>query len=114
MMMSLLLLLAAQDDAPSMIRKSVDTLISCQDSTGAWPYEGVYRVKGEIPVGYKVGGTATVGIALLSAAREEGPARQALDRGLTYILQHLGDRAANHHLATETAHHLVLSGLSEA
>jgi hypothetical protein len=91
MMMSLLLLLAAQDDAPSMIRKSVDTLISIQDSTGAWPYEGVYRVKGEIPVGYKVGGTATVGIALLSAALDEGPARQALDRGLTYILQHLGD-----------------------
>ena len=91
MMMSLLLLLAAQDDAPSMIRKSVDTLISFQDSTGAWPYEGVYRVKGEIPVGYKVGGTATVGIALLSAARDEGPAKQALDRGLTYILQHLGD-----------------------
>jgi hypothetical protein len=32
-----------------------------------WPYEGVYRVKGEIPIGYRVGGTAIAATALIRA-----------------------------------------------
>ncbi len=91
MMLSLLFMLAAQDDAPALIRKSVDTLVMLQEDNGAWSYEGVHRVKGEIPVPYKVGGTATVAIALLSAAPDEGPVKQAIDRGLTYVLKHLGN-----------------------
>jgi hypothetical protein len=95
MMLSLLFVLAAQvpphEDAPALIRKGIDTLVTLQEDNGAWSYEGVYRVKGEIPVPYKVGGTATVAVALLSAAPDEGPVKQAIDRGLSYILKHLGD-----------------------
>jgi len=39
------------------------------DSSGEaaeWPYEGVYRVRGQIPIGYRVGGTGISGLALLA------------------------------------------------
>jgi hypothetical protein len=32
-----------------------------------WPYEGVYRVNREIPIGYRVGGTSIAGLALMEA-----------------------------------------------
>jgi len=35
------------------------------DARREWPYEGVYRVGGSIPVGYRVGGTAIAATALL-------------------------------------------------
>jgi len=99
MMLSLLFALATQaqdptppqDEAPAMIRKCVDTLVMLQEGSGAWTYESAGHSKGETPIAFRVGGTAVVGIALLSAASEEGPVRQAIDRGHTYVLQHLGD-----------------------
>lgn len=42
-----------------------------------WPYQGVYRVRGRIPYGYRVGGTAIVAQALLEApGYGDDPARQ--------------------------------------
>ncbi len=57
-----------------------------------WPYEGVYREdRGQLPVGYKVGGTAIACLGMLAApgyARDE--ARQAaVARGLQFVLQTL-------------------------
>lgn len=61
-----------------------------------WPYEGVYRERDEgrrgvLPVGYRVGGTSIVCLALLSAPGygEDGPRHAALDRGLAFVLSTL-------------------------
>jgi hypothetical protein len=52
-----------------------------------WPYEGVYRVGGEIPVGYRVGGTAICTIALAKAPGYEADAAraEAVARAVEYI-----------------------------
>lgn len=54
------------------------------ETKAEWPYEGVYRVKGEIPIGYRIGGTAICADALLrlpgydaSAAGKDAVARAA-------------------------------------
>jgi hypothetical protein len=49
-----------------------------------WPYEGVYRVGGNIPVGYRIGGTA-IGVMALLQARPHVPEadRPALDASIT-------------------------------
>ena len=39
-----------------------------------WPYEGVYRVRGTIPIGYRVGGSGIVGMSLLAAPGREDDA----------------------------------------
>lgn len=72
-----------------LIRDAVAALLEMQEPDGSWPYEGVYRVGGEIPLGYRVGGTAIVSTALLSAAPDEAAA--AIQRGVDYILTALPD-----------------------
>ena len=90
-MLCLVAFLFVQDDAPALVQKGVAQLIAIQEESGAWPYEGVYRVKGEIPVAYRVGGTAIVAGALLHAAPDDEKARRAVDRGLEYVLGQLDD-----------------------
>jgi hypothetical protein len=48
-------------------REGIDFLLGAQEGPdrAEWPYEGVYRVGGVIPYGYRVGGTGIVGRALL-------------------------------------------------
>lgn len=84
-----LLLLQAQDPA-ALVAAGVKQLVAAQEEGGAWPYEGVYRVGGEIPVAYRVGGTAIVAGTLLLAS-EDAAARGAFERGLTYVLATLDD-----------------------
>jgi hypothetical protein len=58
-----------------------------------WPYEGVYRVDGEIPLGYRVGGTSIAASALLAAA-EGAPhddARAAILGAVDFVLEALAD-----------------------
>jgi hypothetical protein len=86
-----LLLACAQDDAPALLRKAVEQLVAIQEESGAWPYEGVYRVNREIPAAYRAGGTAIVAGALLQAAPDDEKARRAVDRGLGYVLALLDD-----------------------
>jgi len=81
----------SQDDAPALIRKAVAQLVAIQEEGGAWPYEGVYRVNREIPVGYRIGGTSIVASTLLHAAPSDEKARRAVDKGLGFVLQNLGD-----------------------
>ena len=51
----------------------VDLLLEMQEGEvnrggpSEWPYQGVYRVGGKIPIGYQVGGTGIAGEALLRA-----------------------------------------------
>jgi hypothetical protein len=75
-----------------IIAQAVSELIKMQEGEGEWPYEGVYRVGKEIPIGYRVGGTAIVCTALLHAASpDDAEAQAALDRGIDFILKGLED-----------------------
>lgn len=62
-----------------------------------WPYEGVYRVgpRGAIPSGYRVGGTAIVGEALLNAPglEDDEERRAVLARAAEFILERLDSDA---------------------
>ena len=66
-------LVAQGNDArEKQIVASVQRLLEMQEEDGAWPYEGVYRVRDvngrrAIPVGYRIGGTAIVCTSLLYA-----------------------------------------------
>ena len=53
----------------SMVGLGVTRLLAMQegDAKDQWPYEGVYRVRGQIPIGYRVGGTSIAAMALLQA-----------------------------------------------
>lgn len=52
-----------------------------------WPYEGVYRTNGQIPIGYRIGGTAIVILALCAADgyAEDDARKEAVGRALAYI-----------------------------
>jgi hypothetical protein len=72
---------------PELIQTACDHLLAIQEEGGAWPYEGVYRVKGEIPIGYRVGGTALVSEALLQAIPQgHDKFDPALVKAMDYIL----------------------------
>ncbi len=69
----------------ALITGAVAQLIAIQEG-GEWPYEGVYRVAGEIPIGYRIGGTSIVATTLLHAAPEDAAADAAIGRGLKAVL----------------------------
>ncbi len=76
------------DNIEELIRSSTSQLIKLQEDDGAWPYEGVYRVRRKIPVGYRIGGTSIVCTSLLYA--DQSPeATAAIERGVKAILKDL-------------------------
>lgn len=90
----------AQDAAEALsnddlVRIGVALLLEKQegDANAEWPYEGVYRVREEgerrpiIPIGYRVGGTGIVGLALLEAPETEADESRtaALERATEFI-----------------------------
>ncbi|HMP78137.1 MAG TPA: hypothetical protein PKD54_01675 [Pirellulaceae bacterium] len=73
-----------------LIEAASARLIEIQEADGAWPYEGVYRVQRQIPVGYRIGGTAIVCLALLDAPlADRTAADRAIGKGVELILQEL-------------------------
>jgi hypothetical protein len=54
---------------PAAISRGVEVIMGLQEGEpkAEWPYEGVYRVGGKIPIGYRVGGTGISALALLHA-----------------------------------------------
>lgn len=52
-----------------------------------WPYEGVYRVGGKIPYGYRVGGTSIAGMALLTAPgfADDAARKDAISRAIDFV-----------------------------
>lgn len=54
---------------------------------GEWPYEGVYRVNRQIPIGYRVGGTAIAALALVRAPgyAEDATRQQAVERAVRFV-----------------------------
>jgi hypothetical protein len=92
----------AQDLVPAeVVRDGCSFLLSAQEGEGKreWPYEGVYRVRERgaaepvIPLGYRVGGTSIVSLALVAAPGflEEGSRerRAAVERALDFVLEAL-------------------------
>jgi hypothetical protein len=67
----------------SAVARGVEILLAMQEggegeARAEWPYEGVYRVRREIPIGYRVGGTGICAMALvLGPGYEEDGERQA-------------------------------------
>ncbi len=82
-------------DVARLVEEGCSILVGMQegDDVGRWPYEGVYRVRGEIPLGYRVGGTAITGLALVEAPGwTEHPERAAaVGAGVASILADLDD-----------------------
>ncbi len=75
-----------------VISSAVEQLLEMQNEDGAWPYEGVYRVGGEIPVGYRIGGTAIVCTALISTGMDRSEKiEKAVSRATQMILKELDD-----------------------
>ena len=91
-------------------RRGVELLLAMQESLdGAedavraeWPYEGVYRVGGKIPIGYRIGGTSIAALSLLAVPDEafalgsdgeklSAERDLAIGRALTFVLEALGD-----------------------
>jgi hypothetical protein len=74
-------------------QESLDDAQAAPEARREWPYEGVYRVERQIPVGYRVGGTSIAAGAILAArgAKPEGAEREAVLRALDYVLEGLAD-----------------------
>lgn len=75
------LLLKLQEGDPNTSAKAEPSSIA------EWPYEGVYRVGGKIPIGYRIGGSAIVCSALLAAPGYEGDdaRKTAVARSIKFI-----------------------------
>lgn len=58
-----------------------------------WPYEGVHRVGGEIPIGYRIGGTSITAMALIELAdgQPKKDALAAIEGALDFVLEGLAD-----------------------
>ncbi len=75
------------------IARGVEVLLSMQEGVefnggpSEWPYQGVYRVGGEIPIGYRVGGTGICGEALLRSPGlgHDDRRKAAVHRALRFI-----------------------------
>ena len=68
----------------------------CAGSGEEWPYEGVYRVGGRIPSGYRVGGTAIVCSALLGAPgwTSDTERQASVHRSVNFLLDRLASDPA--------------------
>jgi hypothetical protein len=84
---------AAPPSAKDVIARAVEFILSAQESLDGkgpkaeWPYEGVYRVRREIPIGYRVGGTAICAVFLVRAPGYEGDAarKEAVARAVDFV-----------------------------
>ncbi len=72
-------------DLQAAMARGCDILLALQEAAGPgqepraqWPYEGVYRVNRQIPVAYRIGGTAIAALALVDTpGYADNPERQA-------------------------------------
>jgi hypothetical protein len=72
----------SKEQRDTAITRGAEIILAMQEGPerAEWPYEGVYRVRGQIPIGYRVGGTAICATAvLLSPAYNDNPSRETVD-----------------------------------
>jgi hypothetical protein len=80
---------------PAVISQGVQHLVAHQegDDQSEWPYEGVYRVGGKIPVGYRIGGTGICAMALIQAPgyATDATRHEAVERAVKFIVTAAND-----------------------
>ncbi len=73
----------------SAVEVAIGRIVEMQEgpTSGEWPYEGVYRVGGGIPFGYRIGGTSIVGEAILRSPGYESHADrvEAIARAAKFV-----------------------------
>jgi len=89
------------EDLSGTIERATAILIERQEDMSSegsekkleWPYEGVYRVDGEIPIGYRVGGTSISAWALIESPqyKKSAEVRGAVERALGFVLAGLDE-----------------------
>jgi hypothetical protein len=81
----------AAEALPAAIGRGVEVILGLQegDQKAEWPYEGVYRVERQIPVGYRVGGTAICAMALMSDPGFKGneAEQSAVRRAAAFVIE---------------------------
>lgn len=92
---------AAPLEVDAATREAVAAMLRLQEGPGGdqWPYEGVYREdRGQLPVGYRVGGTAIACMGLLAAPGFAGDAdrKAAFANGLQFVLATLDHPRMSH------------------
>jgi len=95
-----------KDSVAQAIEDGVKLLLEMQEGDprnpdgprSEWPYEGVYRVRGIIPIGYRVGGSAIVCNALLAAPGidEDEERKAAVARAAMFICASINDPLMGH------------------
>ncbi len=79
-------------DVVKASKAAVVGVLALQERGSQWPYEGVYREdRGNLPVGYRVGGTAITVMGLVSAPgyRDDSERVEAVENGIAFILKTL-------------------------
>lgn len=81
-------------DVALATKEAIAAMLALQegDDGDQWPYEGVYREdRGQLPVGYRVGGTAITCMGLIAApgCRDDAARMSALERGVAFVLKTL-------------------------
>jgi len=73
------------------ITRGIEVILKLQQGkdNAEWPYEGVYRVRGQIPWGYRVGGTAICALALVEAPgySDDATRKEAVKRACKFICE---------------------------
>jgi hypothetical protein len=73
------------------VQQGVGVILKLQQGkdNAEWPYEGVYRVRGQIPWGYRVGGTAICALALMEAPgyADDETRKEAVKRAVKFICE---------------------------
>ncbi|MBY0309511.1 MAG: hypothetical protein K2Q09_12280, partial [Phycisphaerales bacterium] len=73
------------------VKDSIAKLLAMQEGDGKaeWPYEGVYRVGGQIPVGYRYGGTSITALALtrIPGYEKDAPRKEAVRRAIAFVVK---------------------------
>ncbi len=85
---------AIQPDFEEWVSTGIEALVKMEEGPdrGEWPYEGVYRVRGdsgrpEIPIGYRVGGTSICALAMIQAPGydQDTDRREAVKRAVGFV-----------------------------
>jgi hypothetical protein len=78
---------AARASIEEAMSSAAAYLVAHQENEREWPYEGVYRVEGKIPVGYRIGGTAICAMAVMTAPGFKGDeaAVAAVERARDFV-----------------------------
>ncbi|MEM7228980.1 MAG: prenyltransferase/squalene oxidase repeat-containing protein [Planctomycetota bacterium] len=78
------------EEVASAVQTGIDAIMNMEEGAdaGEWPYEGVYRVRGNIPLGYRVGGTGIccLAIAMAPGFDDDADRQAAVTRGVRFIL----------------------------